>query len=211
MQSCKLHGNLKEEMVSNKNQFSVKKKKKVSSIKKLIPRIRNKMRSERPKDSYWDKNRRHIIDVLMRYVVIYWKIYFNIIIMMCKIHLKFNYKCVQFSSVAQSCLTLCDPMDCSTPGLRVQHQLLEVAQTHIHRFGDAIQPFHSLSSPSPPAFNLSHHQGLFQWVSSSHQVAKIVDTPNIEHNWKIKILMHFSNPLALLAQKILSWIIFKNS
>ena len=69
---------------------------------------------------------------------------------------------VQFSSVAQSCPTLCDPMDCSTPGLPVHHQVLELAQTHIHRVGDAIQPSHPLSSPSPPAFNLSQHQGLFQ-------------------------------------------------
>ena len=63
-----------------------------------------------------------------------------------------------FSSV-QSCLTLCDPMDCSTPGFSVHHQLLELPQTHVHRVGDAIQPSHHLSSPSPPAFNLSQHQG----------------------------------------------------
>ena len=78
------------------------------------------------------------------------------------------------SLVAQSCLIICDPMDCSTPGLPVHHQFRELAQTHIHRVGDAIQPSHHLSSPSPPAFNLSQHQGLFQWVSSSHQVAKVV-------------------------------------
>ena len=82
---------------------------------------------------------------------------------------------LQFSSVAQSCLTLCDPMDCSTPGFPVHHQLLEPTQTHVHQVGDAIQPFHPLSSPSPPAFNLSQHQGLFQWVSSSHQVAKVLE------------------------------------
>ena len=67
----------------------------------------------------------------------------------------------QFSSVAQSCPTLCDPMDCSTPSLPVHHQLPELAQTHVHRFVDAIQPSHPLSSDSP-AFNFSHHQGLFQ-------------------------------------------------
>ena len=78
---------------------------------------------------------------------------------------------VQFSSV-QLCPTLCDPMDCSTPGLPVLHQLPELAQTYVHRIGDAIQPSHLLSSPSPPAFNLSQHQGLFQWVSSSYQVAR---------------------------------------
>ena len=76
------------------------------------------------------------------------------------------------SSVAQLCPTLCDPMDCSIPGFPVHHQLPEVAQTHVHRVGDAIQPSHPLSSPSPPAFNLAQHQGLFQWVSASHQVAK---------------------------------------
>ena len=76
----------------------------------------------------------------------------------------------QFSSVARSYLTLCDPVDCSMPGLPVHHQLLKLAQTHVHQVGDAIQPSHPLSSPSPPAFNLSQHQGLFQWVSSSHQV-----------------------------------------
>ena len=70
---------------------------------------------------------------------------------------------VQFSSVTQSCLTLCYPMDCNAPGLPVHHQLLEFTQTHVHRVGDAIQPsIYPLSFPSPPAFNLSQHQGLFQ-------------------------------------------------
>ena len=79
----------------------------------------------------------------------------------------------EFSSVAQSCPTLCDPMNRSTPGLPVHHQLLEFTQTHIHWVGDAIQPSHPLSSPSPRALSLSQHQGLFKWVSSSHQVAKV--------------------------------------
>ena len=78
----------------------------------------------------------------------------------------------QFSSVAQEYLTLCDPMDYSTPGFPVHHQLLELTQTHVHWVSDAIQPSHPLSSPSPPAFNLSQHQGLLQRVSSLHQVAK---------------------------------------
>ena len=82
---------------------------------------------------------------------------------------------VQFSLVSQSCLTLCDPMDCSMPGLPVHHQLPELAQTHVHRVSDTIQPSHPLLSPSPPAFNLSQHQGLFKWVSSSHQVASGLD------------------------------------
>ena len=82
---------------------------------------------------------------------------------------------VQFSSVAQSCLTLCDPMNCSMPGLPVHHQLPEFTQTHVHWVGDAIQPSHPLSSPSPPAPNPSQHQGLFQWVNSSHEVAKVLE------------------------------------
>ena len=69
---------------------------------------------------------------------------------------------IQFSSLAQSCLTLCDPMNRSTPGLPVHHQLPESTQTHVHRVGDDIQPSLPLSSPSPPAFNLSQHQGLFK-------------------------------------------------
>ena len=80
---------------------------------------------------------------------------------------------VQFSSVAQSCPTLCDPMNCSTPGLPVHHQLPEFTQTHVHRVSDATQPSHPLSSPSP-APNPSQHQGLFQRVNSSHEVAKVL-------------------------------------
>ena len=78
-------------------------------------------------------------------------------------------------SVSQSCLTLCNPMDCSTPGLPVLHYLLEFGQTHVHWAGDAIQPSHPLLSPSPPAFSLSQQQGLFQCVSSFHQVAKVLE------------------------------------
>ena len=82
---------------------------------------------------------------------------------------------VQFSSVAQSCLTLCDPINSSTPGLPVHHQLPEFTQTHAHRVGDAIQSSHPLSSPSPPAPNPSQHLGLFQRVNSSHEVAKVFE------------------------------------
>ena len=82
---------------------------------------------------------------------------------------------VQFSSVAQSWLTLCNPMDCSTPGFPVHHQLPELTQTHVHQVSDAIQPSYPLSSPSLPAFNLSQHQGLFQWVSSSYQVYRVLE------------------------------------
>ena len=78
-------------------------------------------------------------------------------------------------SVTHSCPALCNPVDCSTPGFHALHHLPELAQIHVHRVGDAIQPSHPLSSPSPPAFNLSQHQGLFQWVSSSHQMAKVLE------------------------------------
>ena len=80
-----------------------------------------------------------------------------------------------FSSVAQTCLTLCDPRNWSTPHLPIHHQLPESTQTHVHWVGNAIQPSHPLSSPSPPALNLSQHQGLFQWVSSLHQVTKVLE------------------------------------
>ena len=82
---------------------------------------------------------------------------------------------IQFSSVAQSCPTVCNPMNRSTPGLPVHHQLPEFTQTHVHWLGDAIQPSHPLSSASPPAPNPSQHQGLFQWINSSHQVAKVLE------------------------------------
>ena len=81
----------------------------------------------------------------------------------------------QIRSVAQSCPTLCDPMNCSTPGLPVHHQLPEFTQTHVHQVSCVIQPSHPLSSPSPPAPNPSQHQSLFQWVNSSHEVAKVLE------------------------------------
>ena len=85
------------------------------------------------------------------------------------------FKNIYFSSVAHSCLTLWDTMDCRMPGFLVHHQLLELAQTQVNQVGDAIQPSHPLLSPSPPAFSLSQHQGLFQWVSSLQQVAKVLE------------------------------------
>ena len=99
---------------------------------------------------------------------------------------------VHFSSVTQSCPTVCDPMDYSTPGFPVHHQLPELTQTHVHQVSDAIQLSHPLLSPSPPAFDLSQHQGLFQWVSSLHQVAKVLEfqfciSPSNEyHQWTKK-------------------------
>ena len=91
---------------------------------------------------------------------------------------------VRFSLVAQLCPTLCDPMDCSTPGFPVHHQLPEFAQTHVLQVGGAIQLSHPLLSTSPPAFNLSQHQGLFQGVSSSNQVAK---------DWSFRFSISLSN------------------
>ena len=109
---------------------------------------------------------------------------------------------VQFSSVAQSCPTLCDPKDCSMPDLAVHHQLLELAQTHIHRVSDAIQPSHPLSFPFPPAFNLAQHQGLFKWVSSLHQAAKELKfglsiSPSNEYSGLISFRMDWLDFLAV--------------
>ena len=111
-------------------------------------------------------------------------------------------KSVQFSSVTQSCPTLCDPIDCRMPGLPVHHQLPELAQTHVHRVDDAIQPSHPLSSPYPPAFNSSQHRVLFQRVGSSHQVAKCwsfsfsISTSN-EYSGLISFRMHWLDLLAV--------------
>ena len=108
----------------------------------------------------------------------------------------------QIRSVTQSCPTLCDPMNRSTPGLPIHHQLPEFTQTHVHRVSDAIQPSHLLSSPSPPAPNPSHHQSLFQWVNSSHEVAKVLEfqlqhqLPSNEHPGLISFRMDW---LVLLA------------
>ena len=110
--------------------------------------------------------------------------------------------CIQFSSVAQLCPILCDPMNCSTPGLSVHHQLPEPTQTHVHRVSDAIHPSHLLSSPSPPASSPSHHQGLSQWVSSSHELAKVLEfsfsiSPSNEHPGLISFRMDWLDLLAL--------------
>ena len=109
---------------------------------------------------------------------------------------------VQFSSVVQSYPTLCDPMDCTTPGFPAHHQLLELAQTHVHWVGDAIQPSHPLSSPSPPALNLSQHQGLFQWVSCSYQAVKYWSfsfsiSPSNEHSGLTSFRMDWLDLLAV--------------
>ena len=104
-----------------------------------------------------------------------WKVGLKLNIQKTKVTASGLISSVQFSSVAQSCPTLCDPMNHSTPGLPVHHQLPKFTQTHVHRVSDAIQPSHPLSSPSPPAPNPSQQQSLFQWVNSSHEVAKVLE------------------------------------
>ena len=111
-------------------------------------------------------------------------------------------KFLLFSSANQSCVALCGPMDCSMPGLPVHHQLLELAQTHVHLGSDAIQPSHPLSSPSP-AIHLSQHQGLSQWVSSSHQAAQVLEfqsfsiSPSSEYSGLISFRMDWLDLLAV--------------
>ena len=107
----------------------------------------------------------------------------------------------QLSSVAQSCPTLCTPMDCSMPGFPVLHHLPKIAQTHVHWVSDAIQPSHPILSPSNPAFNLSQHRGLFQWVGSSHQVAKALEL-QLQHQsfqWIFRIGLLWIDWFGLLA------------
>ena len=104
-------------------------------------------------------------------------------------------------SVAQLCLTLCNPMDCSMPGFPVHHQLPQLAQTHVHRVSNAITISSSVT-PSPPAFSLSQHQGLFQWVTSLHQVAKVLEfsfsiSPSIEYSGLISFRMNWLDLLAV--------------
>ena len=106
------------------------------------------------------------------------------------------------SLVAQLCPTLSDPMDCGTPGFLVYHQRPELTQTHVHGVGDVIQPSHPLSSPSPSTFNLFQHQGLFQWVSSLHQVAKVLSfkfsiSPSNEYSELISFRMDWLDLLAI--------------
>ena len=117
-------------------------------------------------------------------------------------HQDFIFSSVQFSSVTQLWLTLCDPMNLSTPVLPVHYQLLEFTQTHVHRVGDAIQLSHPLSSPFPPASNPSQHQSLFQWVNSSHEVAKELEfqlsiIPSKEHPGLISFRMDWLDLLAV--------------
>ena len=108
---------------------------------------------------------------------------------------------IQFSSIAQSCVTLFDSMNRSMPGLSVHHQLPTSTQIHVHWVGDAIQPSHPLSSPSPPALNISQHQSLFKWVSSSHQVAKVLEfqLQHLSFQWTPRLISSRMDWLDLLA------------
>ena len=115
---------------------------------------------------YWSLNSNSVLDVMLCYLLRKWSLSWV---------LKDIFSSFPFSSVAQSCPTLCDPMNRSMPGLPVHHHLPDFTQTHVHRVSDAIQPSHPLSSPSPPAPNPSQHQSLFQWVNSSHEVAKVLE------------------------------------
>ena len=90
-------------------------------------------------------------------------------------------------SRTKSCPTFCNPMDCSTPGFPVPHYLLEFAQTHVHWVNDAVKPSNPLLPPFPPAFNLYHHQGLFQWVDYSHQVAKVLELQYQSFQWIFRV------------------------
>ena len=113
-----------------------------------------------------------------------------------------EFSSVQFSSVTQSCPTLCNLITCNTPGLPAHHQLLELTQAHVHRVSDAIQPSHPLLSPSPLTFNLSQHQYLFKWASSSHQVAKVLEfqlqhRPSSEYSGLISFRMDWLDLLAV--------------
>ena len=121
----------------------------------------------------------------------------------------YHHYLILFSSVTQSCSTLCNPMDCSMPGFSVHHQLLDFTQTHVHRISDAIQPPHPLSSSSLPSFNLSQHQGLFQWVNSLHQVAKVLEFQlqhQLQHSAWMQISMNIQDwfPLGLTVRSACS-------
>ena len=134
------------------------------------------------------------------------------------IHFLLCWSLVQFSSVPQSCPALCDPMDHSMPGFPVHHQLSELAQIHVHWINDAIRPSHPLSSPSPAAFNLSQHQGLFQWVIGSqwHNTAfffAVSSVPKVSHgSWMCPGLLkicqwqefHLSSPYIYLREKVIN-------
>ena len=119
-------------------------------------------------------------------------------------HLLIRYRGQTQLLFTQLCPTLGDPMDCSMPGFPVLHYLPEFAQTHAHWADDAIQPSHPLSSPSPLTFNLFQHQGLFQWVSSSHQVAEVLElrsigsiSPSNEYSGLISFWIDLINLLAV--------------
>ena len=107
-------------------------------------------------------------------------------------------------SVSKSSSTLCDPVNCSTPGFPVLHYLQEFAQVHVHWVGDTIQPSHPLPMPSPSVHNLSQHQGLFQWVGSLHQVARVLELQHQSFQWIFKVMALFFNTLSRFVIAFLS-------
>ena len=129
--------------------------------------------------------------LFLRNICIYIKKHIDKQTYFCYIVLTFGIRILLDFSVQfiQLCPTLCDPMDCGTPGFPIHHQLLELAQTHVHQVCNVIQPLHPLLSPSPPSFSLSQHQGLFQGVSSTHQVVKVLEFQLQHHpfQWILRI------------------------
>ena len=139
--------------------------------------------------SYWTTRKESIIPIFK----------YSVINRVFRLHK--NRQVILYSLVAQSCPTLCDPMDCSMPGFPVHHQLPELTQTHVHCVSDAIQPSHPPSSLSPPTFNISQHRDLYQWVSSLHQVAKILEfqLQLQSFQWTPRLISFRMNWLDLLA------------
>ena len=140
---------------------------------------------------YWSKDSLVLLWILEKFLITFISVYLKLICFS-----------VQFGSVVQLCLTLCDPVNRSTPGLPVHHQFLEFTQNHVHWVGDTIQPSHPLPSPSPPELNLSQHQGLFKWVSSSHQVTKYWSfsfsiSPSNKHPGLFSFMMDWLDLLAV--------------
>ena len=150
-------------------------------------------RNEEGKKCLFRLSRKILVNILMLFLLTFFFFITNAFLHSW-IH---KYSSVQFSSVTQSCPILCDPMDCSMPGFPVHHQLPEPTQTHVHRVGDAIQPSHALLSPSPPAFNLSQHQSLF------NELVLCIRWPKY---WSSSFSISFSNEYSGLISFRIDWL-----